>query len=72
MPVKMLDTSMADIITKMEQVSTEDMRRGHYYVSGNYHEPLPYRESLLGMLESMKKRTCICIDCVRSIDATEF
>ncbi|PVH91394.1 hypothetical protein DM02DRAFT_664040 [Periconia macrospinosa] len=76
MPIKMLDTSMADIITKMEQMSTEDMGRkfctekrssGRYY-----HGPLPYRQTLLGMLDAMKKRASICIDCVRSIGATEL
>ncbi|PVH92247.1 hypothetical protein DM02DRAFT_701032 [Periconia macrospinosa] len=76
MPIKMLDTSMADIITKMEQVSTEDMGKTYCTERSSYrsyyHEPLPYRKTLLGMLDAMKKRTSICIDCVRSIGATEL
>lgn len=59
MPIKMLDTSMADIITKMEQVSTEDMENKFCTEKSSYrsyfHEPLPYGETLLGMLDAMKR-----------------
>jgi hypothetical protein len=72
----MLDTPMADIITRMEQVSTEDMGnkscREMMCSGSGRHELLPYRNTLLGMLDAMKKRAGICIDCVRSISATEL
>lgn len=71
----MLEVPMADIITKMEKVSTEDM--GRTYCSDKssyrsyYHEPLPYSETLLRKLDTMGKKASICIDCVRSIGAAE-
>jgi len=73
MPIKMLEVPMAGIITKMENVSPEDMEERYCGVSSyNYrHAPLPYRETLLGKLDTMKKKARICIDCVRSICAAE-
>ena len=75
MPIKMLEVPMADIITNMEQVSTEDMERTYCGDRSSYriyyHEPLPYSETLLGKLDTMKKKASICIDCVRSIGAAK-
>jgi hypothetical protein len=58
---------MIDIITKMEQVSTEDL--GKVYCGGSYiyHDPLPYSGTFHGQLDTIKKKASICIDCVRSI-----
>jgi hypothetical protein len=73
-PIKMLNTPMADVITKMEQVSTEDMGRTSYSnIYGRcHHKPVPYRATLPGMLDALKKRNRICIDCVRNIGGTEM
>jgi hypothetical protein len=70
MPVKMLEVPIAEIITKMAQVSTEDMARRYCgkrssSFKTSHHELLPYNETLLGKLDVMKKKASICIDCVR-------
>jgi hypothetical protein len=73
MPVKMLEVPMAEIISKMENMSPEDMGR-KYCDRSSYsycHEPLPYSETLLRKLDAMKNQARICIDCVRSIGAAE-
>jgi hypothetical protein len=73
-PIKMLAVPMVEVITKMEQVSTEDM--GRQYCSkmshcGYYHEPLPLRNTFQGKLDLLKQKASICIDCVRSIPAAD-
>jgi len=70
-PIKMLAVSVAEVITKMEQVSTEDMGKTYCsersYSRGYHHEPLSLRETLQGQLHLLKEKASICIDCVRSI-----
>lgn len=73
-PIQMLEVPVAEIITKMEQASTDDMERKYckemssYASYGSYyHEPLQYHETFLGRLDIMKKKASICIDCVRSL-----
>ena len=63
MPIKMLEVPMAD----MERTYCSDRSSYRSY----YHEPLPYSETLLGKLDTMKKKASICIGCVRSIGAAE-
>ena len=67
----MLEVPIIEIITEMEQVSTEDMGRTYCSVMSSYrssyHEILPYNKTLPGKLDTMKKKASICIDCVRSI-----
>lgn len=72
-PLKMIEVPMLEIIDKMKAISTEDMKRTHHGLGrgGYYHETPPYEETLLGRLESMEKRACICIDCVRTDTAME-
>jgi hypothetical protein len=70
----MLQVPIAELITKMEQVSTEDMGRrkcinGRVSYRADCHEPLPYNETLRGRLDTMKKQASICIDRVRSMGA---
>jgi hypothetical protein len=67
----MLEVSIADIITEMEQVSTEDMERKYCHERYMAHETLRYRQTLPGELDTMKKKASICIDCVRSMGAAE-
>lgn len=71
--MKILNASIADIIAKMERVSTEDMEKTKYCSSAyrNYHDPLPYRQTLLGTLDTLSKENRICIGCVRSIGVAE-
>ena len=71
-PIKMLSVPMAEVITKMEQVSTADMGRKYCTESssfggGYYHQPLPLSETLHEKLHLLKREASICIDCVRSI-----
>ncbi|KAF2807992.1 uncharacterized protein BDZ99DRAFT_489516 [Mytilinidion resinicola] len=62
MPIKMLKVPIAEVITKMTQVSTEDMERKY---------SLRYSETLLGKLDALKREASICIDCVRSTGAAD-
>jgi hypothetical protein len=75
MPIKMLEVPMAEVITEMTQVSTEDMGRKHCPQKSSYrvyyHEPLRYGETLLGKLDALRREASICIDCVRSVGAAD-
>lgn len=76
MPIKMLEVPVAEIVTKMTQVSTEDMGRKYCdEMDGlriRLHESLPYSETLLGKLDTLKRNAGICIECVKSIGAAEL
>jgi len=70
-PLKMLEVPISDIVKKMENVSSEDMGRTYHsgiYNSSYYHEALTYNKTLLGKLETMKRKASICLDCVRNGD----
>jgi hypothetical protein len=76
MPIKMLEVPIAEIMTQMTQVSTEDMIEKHCNIMGasrNFrHRPVPYSETLLGKLETLKRNAGICIDSVRGDGAAEL
>jgi hypothetical protein len=67
-PLEMLEVPISDIVKKMEKVSSGDMERTYHpgSLSGDYHEALTHDETLPGMLETMKRKASICLDCVRS------
>jgi hypothetical protein len=67
----MLEVPISEIIKKMKAVSCEDMARTYHSSSlrGYYHEALTRSETLVGKLETIKKKVGICLDCVRSRDA---
>lgn len=69
-PMKMFNASIADIITKMERVSTEDMDpRERCY---RYHEPISYRQTFLETVDTLSKESSICITYVRSLGVPEM
>ncbi|OAL47474.1 hypothetical protein IQ07DRAFT_646412 [Pyrenochaeta sp. DS3sAY3a] len=72
-PMKMLNASIADIIAKIEGVSTENMGKSTLCLrSRKDHEPLPYSQTFLGTLETLRKESRISIDDVRSFRVPEM
>jgi hypothetical protein len=69
-PSKMLEVPILDIIHKMEEVSTEDMKPVMCKKLWREHEIPTHSETLSGKLEAMRKKVGICLDCIRSRDAT--
>ncbi|RTE80543.1 hypothetical protein BHE90_004944 [Fusarium euwallaceae] len=64
-PLKMIDVPVLEIIDNMKAISTEDMGRKYHsdrQYSGYYHETPPYEKTLLGRIESMKRKAGICLD----------
>ena len=74
-PIEMLEVPMVDIVTKMQNVSTQDMGRTYCSARSSYnsyyHEPLLYGDTFLGKLDALQRKASICIDCVRSIGAAD-
>ena len=55
----------------MKAVLCEDMARIYYLdIHSYYHKALTYSETLTGKLETIKKKVSICLNYVRSSDAT--
>ena len=73
-PLKIIEVPVLEIIDNMKAISTEDMERKYHsdrQRGGYYHETPPYEETLLGRLESMKRKPGICLDCIRTDTAME-
>ena len=71
-PLGMFEVPISDIVKRMEMASSDDMQRTHHssrHGMSYYHEAPTYGDSLPGMLETMKKKASICLDCVRNDDA---
>ncbi|KAH6972716.1 hypothetical protein BKA56DRAFT_526386 [Ilyonectria sp. MPI-CAGE-AT-0026] len=67
-PLKMIEVPILEVIDKMKAVTTEDTnrkRRCKQY-GGYYHETPPYKDTLLGKLESMGRKASTCLDCIRT------
>ncbi len=69
-PLKMLEVPILEIIEKMKAVSCEDIARTYHSSSfRGYYPKAPTRsETLVGKLETIKKKVSICLDCVQSSD----
>lgn len=72
-PLRLLEAPISDIIKDMEAVPWEDVGRTYHShtgaggIRGFHHEP---PTSFAGELEALKNKVAICIDCVRSGNAT--
>jgi hypothetical protein len=73
-PIKMLEASLSDIITKMDCVPDDDTQKRAcmpFYIRNGFHEALPYRETLAGISDAMKKESNFSIEFVRKLGTTE-
>ena len=73
-PLGLLEVPISKIIELMEAVPCEDTKRKYYSGldgrHGRYcHEMPTHGKTLTEKLETIKKKVCICLDCIRSSDA---